>query len=252
MPTTKEQKLHTILAGFGLTTIALLKRHRFFDKPLEALSAEFWKRLRIASRAKNEVAFEQIFELYSKPALEDAAVKVSDMLNLAEPIETITSKTAWVDRYYEARRAKFVDVMTKTDFKNVRRLTSEEALTTFDLIDENRYVNERDFARMFKGSEICDGNLARIRKIDRFESHGAETGGSYNFATEVGAEEKHRLTAHDDRVREEHAMDEEVGWVPMDQEYPYSHEMYAGENDLGCRCSDMYRFKPAVKAPEET
>jgi hypothetical protein len=61
----------------------------------------------------------------------------------------------------------------------------------------------------------------------------------------LGAEEKRRLTAGDDRVRDSHFEDSEVGWISINEEYPYSHEQFAGEIDINCRCTDEYRFKKA-------
>jgi hypothetical protein len=245
----KEQHLHAILAGFSLTAVALLKRYSFFDKPLEALPAVFWKQLRAASKTKNEAAFPLIFDLYSKPALDEAVPRIAGMLDL--PIETVLSETAWVDRYFESRRADFVQVMTQVDFKRVRNLTSEEALDLHGLIDENRYVGKQPFAKSLEHSYICDGNRARIERCKITESHYAANGGAYKLAGELDADEKCRLTAEDDRVREEHQADADEGWIPYDEPYPFSGEMFAGDDlpaSINCRCKDKFRYKPKEEA----
>jgi hypothetical protein len=65
-----DAQIHKVLASFGPTTLALLKRQGFFRQPYEALPAAFWRKLARESRKKNEAVFDLLFESVSKPELE--------------------------------------------------------------------------------------------------------------------------------------------------------------------------------------
>lgn len=250
----KEKKLHKVFSGFGSSVVTLLKREGFFNKENPTVPAKFWPTLKKVAIKKNGKAFEIAFEEYSLPALEHGASKVSRMLGVVKPTN-VNSGVAWVDAYYEERKTEFVRLTTNADLMRVRALTTSESLDLYKLIDENRYVNERAFSKKLKDSYICDGDQARLKRCKRTESHRASTGGAFGYAKEVGAEEKSRLTAGDDRVREEHQQDADEGWIPIDEPYPYSGEIFAGENSINCRCRDLFKFtksKPEFEEEEET
>jgi len=80
-----------------------------------------------------------------------------------------------------------------------------------------------------------------------------ETGDAYEHGNRLVADElvdkglemqKAWLTVGDERVRESHEANEGEGWIPLDQSFGSGADR--SPTDPGCRCSMMYRVKPAA------
>ena len=253
-----EKDLHKTLAAFGITAIALLRKHRFFQGNF-SLPISFWKRFQAASKAKNTEAFSQAFSLYTAPevlrgmaAIDEAAgIAVTEGIQAGLPVSEILSSRPELQSVFERREARFVQLTTNTDMKKFRALTTEESLKMHDLIGENRDVNEVEFAKQPGVLQLVDGNGYRARMTKRTESHGATEEESYYYALDNGATEKERITAGDDKVRDTHSEDADAGRIPIDEPYPASGEMWPGEKDINCRCRAAYYFDEVGNADQE-
>jgi len=253
MPSEKE--LHAILAGFGTTAIALLRKNRFFQGEF-SLPATFWKRLQVASKVKNTEAYQQVFSLYTAPEVLKGMADVEKAAGLSVTVgiragllpSEILDLRPELKSVFQRREAKFVEVTTRTDINKFRSLTTQESLDMHQLIGENMNVNERAFANLPGVQQIVDGNGARARLMKRTESHGATEEESYYYALDNGATEKERITAGDDKVRDTHQEDADAGRIPIDEPYPVSGEMWCGELDYNCRCRSAYYFDEVKNA----
>ena len=89
---------------------------------------------------------------------------------------------------------------------------------------------------------------ARIERITRTETGRAYSEGyreTIKQAQDAGIiekAEKRRETAGDDRVRPKHIDDANAGWIGIDEPYPATGEMSAGDSSINCRCVDEYRL----------
>lgn len=241
-----EQDLHAVLVSLAVAAVSLLKQHGFFQTGL--VPETFWKPFRAISTAKNERAYDIAFKTYSQPAIERASLKITIMIGRAKFEPAVEAKVS--QTYFEGRKDEFVRLMTRTDLTRFEAMTEPEALKLFKLIEENGGVNEAEFTQLLKDADFCDADFARLNNIRREETHDAENSAAFKFAKEAGCEEKFRQTMEDGLVRDEHAEDSDAGWIPIDEAYPYSGEMVSGDDSFGCRCDDLYRFKPAEETAE--
>ena len=70
----------------------------------------------------------------------------------------------------------------------------------------------------------------------------------YEYAVANGALWHRSNSAGDDKVRDTHDLDEQEGWIPIDQPYAASGRLFAGDDTAGasevvnCRCNDEYSW----------
>lgn len=90
----------------------------------------------------------------------------------------------------------------------------------------------------------------RAHAVAVFETGDAYEAGNRMVADELTAEglemEKFWQTVGDSRVRPSHSANQAQGWIPIDQSFQSGHDR--SPTDPGCRCSTLYRVKPAEAA----
>jgi hypothetical protein len=90
---------------------------------------------------------------------------------------------------------------------------------------------------------VFDASGGRLETIDRTETHRAENGGQFAYGGETGANWKHRIGRYvAPWPRDTHQADIDVGWIPYDEVYPNTGEMFSGESEINCYCKDEYGF----------
>jgi len=91
-----------------------------------------------------------------------------------------------------------------------------------------------------------DMSRARAQRIAVFESGQAYEAGNRMFAESLKDEglemQEHWMTSHDEKVRPEHAANEDEGWVELG--HVYSSGDTDPPTDSGCRCYKIYRQAP--------
>jgi len=228
-------------ASFADDALHILEQRGFFRGDPTAVQLRTWRELHAVSEVKNQKAFDQMFNRFSKPNLTKGSNRVADMLgterrNQAEELQA-------AKEYYDARKSEVITQLTGSDMNRLRSMLEPESLKARSgMLDEDGSINFEAFKSLLEDSYICDGNDARAKRCDLNESHYAEGEGGRQMADDSGADEKKRQTMEDDRVRDEHKQDSEAGWIPIDDPYPFSGEMEAGDDSYGCRCKDLYRI----------
>lgn len=236
---TSEEELHTILASFAPAVIVLLRKSGFFRTG--KLTKSFWKAFQASSISKNSKAWLQVWDLFSIPSLEEAQKTIASDLGISE-LEKINVANPWVKSFFRQRQKQFVALTTRTDIKRFRPLAENEAKKIFAEIAKNPGEHEKRFAKALEDSYLADGNQTRLKMIKRTEAQHATNGGGRLFAKSSDAKFKRRITAGDRRVRPAHSRDAGYGKIPIDEPYPSTGEMFAGEKSINCRCSDQYSF----------
>ena len=185
----------------------------------------------------------QDFNLGMKAAA-GSAIEAGSVLGEVEAIAAGLDKAAIVDKlsasdlaakYFDEHGMEFVKSLTDTDIERLK-----------PILADNLNMHEDAFAEEYADSVSSPD---RLKVIKRTESHRARQEGQSEFARQAGAKWKMRLTAHDDRVREDHQSDEDAGWISFDEPYPDTGEMYPGETSINCRCSQEISF--ADNNPDE-
>ena len=139
------------------------------------------------------------------------------------------------NKYLEEHGGEFIKTLTDTDVDRV-----------IGLIQDNPSMHEDAFKDRYEESFSSD---VRLDVIDRTERHRAKMYAYNETADDAGATWKRRLTAEDDRVRDSHNEDMNAGWIPFDEPYPDTEEMFPGEKEINCRCVQQMAFSEEM--PEE-
>jgi hypothetical protein len=233
--------LSETFSSFSEDVVHVLKTNGFFKGNPTAVQLKTWRQLHAISEVKNQNAFNQMFNQFSKPSLEKGVNRVAEMLDVdrPNPAEVLQMAT----EYLKDRRAEVTAQLTGSDMNRLRAMLEPESLKARSgMLLEDGSINFDAFKSFLEDSYICDNNGSRSRACDLNESHFAEGSGASQMADDAGADEKFRQTKGDDKVRDEHRWDSEAGWIPKDDPYPYSREMESGDDSFGCRCQDLYRI----------
>ena len=182
---------------------------------------------------KNREVLPIIQDEVMQPALRTV---VSDYMGTpldADRLELLTRQ------YYEEHSLKFVKSLSETDVRRLRGyvwMGRDKAPSEFTGWLQQRYV--------------FDASGGRLETIDRTETHRAENGGNYILNGD-NANWKRRIGRYvAPWPRDTHQEDIDLGWIPYDEAYPNTGEMFSGESEINCYCKDEYGFDEEMPSDE--
>ena len=234
-----ESEIHDLLARFGPRIIDVLDSVDFWAIEGTYDPAEIdtkikhqpeYKKYKQESEKKNSRIWDIVAKIIVPAALLAGMQKTATKYDLPKP--TVQD---YSDAFVKKYGGQFITGMSRADQKTLTRF-----------IWKNSLQNERPLAKHILKNEpllgyLVDNKEYRLRAIKRTESGRADSYGAFRWAGDSGLTEKHRMTAGDKRVRDKHREDASAGWIDIDERYPSSGELFAGENSINCRCDDEFR-----------
>ena len=171
---------------------------------------------------------------------------------------------------FEAEDTRLISTLTPV-FQEIMKDSGQMALDFVNSSVEYEIDREILFNRMNKiktinktvfnqiKMEIADGVQAgetltdistRIKKVYKFadkrasviartESNALMNETSLKVYQQQGVQKREWITRGDSDVRSSHAANAAAGPIAMNKAFPGSHEMYPGENSVGCRCRTL-------------
>ena len=107
----------------------------------------------------------------------------------------------------------------------------------------DRNVPKEEFLDSLKSKYIFDGEESRFARIFKTETQRADNGGSRGYVEQNGATWKRRIGRYVyPWPRPSHQADIDIGWIPFDERYPNTDEMFSAESEINCYCHDEYAF----------
>jgi HK97 family phage portal protein len=158
---------------------------------------------------------------YLKDIIEDGGQEAMTLVG-ATPNFVMGSS---VNKFIRERAELFANEITSTTQEKLAKLIEENIAAGGSRIDLEKGITE-----LYEGF-----TEKRASTIARTEVHNTYQKGHIEGYIQAGVEIKIWVTVGDDRVREEHAMNDGVE-VPIHQRFP-NGEMYPGESSINCRCS---------------
>lgn len=241
----KNKKAHQILKDFVPVVVDDLDDEDYFDLEDDKKKnrSVLWKILGLGiGGALSKKLFEHAMKKNRKvvPIIQDevmkpALVRISEEIGM--PLDS-SDMDRLTRQYYEEHSMKFVRSLSETDVRRIRGYVWME-----------RDKTPGEFAAAMKDRYVFDGSGSRLETIFRTETHRAENGGAF-MLNEDNANWKRRIGRYvAPWPRETHLADIEEGWIPYDEAYPNTGEMFSGESEINCYCHDEYGF--GEEMPEE-
>ena len=241
----KNKKAHQILKDFIPVVIDDLNDEDYFDleESDKKSRSRLWKILGLGiGGALSLKLFEHAMKknLEALPIIQDEVMRPA-LLKVADTIGTPLDPTdldRLVRHYYEEHSMKFVKDLSETDVRRIRGYVWME-----------RDKTPGEFSDAMKDRYVFDGSGSRLETIFRTETHRAVNGGTF-ILNEDNANWKRRIGRYVDILpRPTHQDDIDLGWIPIDEEYPNTGEMFSGESEINCYCHD--EFSDSAEMPEE-
>ncbi len=231
----KNKKAHQILKDFIPVVVDDLDEEGYFD--LEESDKKSRSRLwKILGLGIGGALSKKLFDHAMKKNLEVLPFVQNDIIRPAifnivgTPLDE-SRISLLVHQYYDEHSMKFVKDLSETDVRRIRGYVWME-----------RDKTPGEFAAAMKDRYVFDGSGSRLETIFRTETHRAENGGAFMLNGD-NANWKRRIGRYvAPWPRETHLADIEEGWIPIDEAYPNTGEMFSGESEINCYCHDEYGF----------
>jgi hypothetical protein len=241
-----ETEVLDLLKQWSPDVTRVLKKAGYFDLP-EGIEKEkiaeqigfgrgtpLYRKLTQMSLEKNTKITDIVLNESSLRGFKAGARKIAEELNIP------FSKYDWnplAQTYYEKHGNQLIKTLTQTDIKSLGTQ-----------IQDNFNLTPKAFARKFADQYPCSEK--RLEVIKSNEYHRATQGGMDAMQGKAGATWKRRV-GHPEGIypRETHQEDIDAGWIPFDEPYPYTDEMYPGESEINCKCYQIVSFD--VEMPAE-
>jgi len=147
--------------------------------------------------------------------------------------------------YARAHAAERVTQINQTTEKAIHRMVVQGTEQGLSYGEIARNISDRfsEFAVPWPQEHIQN----RAHAVAVFETGDAFEAGNMELAQQLAASgltmQKAWSTVGDDRVRPEHAANQDEGWIPIGDTFQSGNER--APTDPGCRCSILYRVAPA-------
>jgi len=244
------KKAHQILKDFIPVVVDDLDDEDYFDleESDKKSRSRLWKILGLGIGGalskklfdKAMVKNREVLPIINENVMIPGVIKGASRTAMEYDLPLDTSRIDVLTRqYYEEHSLEFVRSLSETDVRRLRGYVWME-----------RDKTPGEFAAAMKDRYVFDGSGSRLETIFRTETHRAVQGGASGLANESGATWKRRIGRYVDIwPRPTHQEDIDLGWIPIDEAYPNTGEMFSGESEINCYCHDEYSFDEEM--PEE-
>ena len=239
----KNKKAHQILKDFIPVVVDDLDEEDYFDleESDKKSRSRLWKILGLGIGGalskklfdKAMVKNREVLPIINENVMVPGVIKGASRTAMEYGLPLDASRIDLLTRqYFEEHSLEFVRSLSETDVRRLRGYVWME-----------RGKTPGEFAAAMKDRYVFDGGGARFETIFRTETHRAVQGGSNGLANESGATWKRRIGRYVDIwPRPTHQEDIDLGWIPIDEAYPNTGEMFSGESEINCYCHDEYGF----------